>query len=941
MSRAGLSPFAVILVAAMFAAPSSAYAQVQRGMIHGVVRDATGAVLPGALLTLTSHLTAPQETTSGPSGEFRFLNLDPGRYDLRAALDGFAPYQRAGVIVGVGAAVELVLQVEVAERTEEVLVTTATPVLDTRKQGNVTNFDQVMLNEIPTARDPWALMQHLPGVTIDRPNVGGSRSATQATFVARGDDGSNTSWNIDGVTITDAAAGGASSTFFDFNAFEEVQFTTGGLDPRQQTGALGINIVTKRGTNAWRGLGRLYFANDDLQQENLPSSLQTRGLTGNRVRQIAEYGGDVGGPLRKDRVWLWAAAARNDIRQIAFTGFPDDSVLNSFSAKADAQLARANRFSFFLHRTEKLVSGRFAGVTRPPETTLDQRGPSWIYKFEDAHVVTPSLFVSGKFAYVDQPFSLTPQSGLNAQAYLDRATQIWHGSQQYSRSERAITQSHVDGVWSRGRQDLTFGLVHRRTAATERFGWPGDQTVAHINVPGLSPGSGLARLTRAGVSAGEAGTLGLYAGDKFAVDRWTFNIGLRFDRQHARNRPSRTGANGLSPDRLPPLEYAGGSRLTWNVLSPRVGATYRLTDRTIARASYGRFGSQLHWASTTAVENPAGTSFIEYLFDDTNGDHLAQASELVRATGFVGNVNPANPSAGFSPNRVVPGLVSPTIQSFVSGLEHELRPNFLVAISAGYGRATRVLWQPFIGLTRENFVEYQTVGEAGGVTSPTPVYRLAAGSSLPAGNGVQVSNREGYHQRYWNLDLAATRRLVDRWMLRGFVTFQQHQEFFDDPSRSIQDPTPRVGVGSTSGFFNGGLATPGGDAFINAKWSYSLAGLYEAPWGITVSGTVYGRQGYPIGEVLQIQRPDGLGLTSVLLDRDLDANRYDDLRVVDVRAQKAVTLARTRATFTLDAFNLLNTGVRVRQIAQVGTTFRNPTELVPPRLVRLGLQIRF
>jgi len=109
------------------------------------------------------------------------------------------------VIIGVGTTVELLLDLEVAARIESVRVTAATPMLESRRQGNVTNFDQVMLNEIPTARDPWALMQHLPGVTIDRPNVGGSRSATQAVIAARGNDGSNTSWNIDGVTITDPA----------------------------------------------------------------------------------------------------------------------------------------------------------------------------------------------------------------------------------------------------------------------------------------------------------------------------------------------------------------------------------------------------------------------------------------------------------------------------------------------------------------------------------------------------------------------------------------------------------------------------------------------------------------------------------------------------------------------------------------------------------------
>ena len=429
------------------------------------------------------------------------------------ALDGFAPYLRQGLIVGVGATIDLVLELELAGRAEEVRVTAATPVLDTRRQGNVTNFDQVMLNEIPTARDPWALMQHLPGVVINRPNVGGSQSATQAAIVARGDDGSNTSWNIDGVTITDPAAPGGSSTYFDFNAFEEVQFTTGGLDPRQQTGGLAINIVTKRGTNAWRGLGRLYFTNDDLQQENLPSSLQARGLTGNRVKQIAEYGGDIGGPLRKDRVWLWGAAARNDIRQLAFTGYPDDSILNSVSAKADAQLAATNRFSFFLHRTEKLVSGRFAGVERPPETTYDQRGPTWIYKFEDAHIFGPSLFVSGKFAYVDEGFFLTPKSGLNAQAYRDLATNIWHGSQMYSSSSRAISQSHVDGVWSRGRHEMTFGVSPppRYSQRTTMAG-PATRRWTRINVPGLAPGVGLALLTRASANSGEARHAGFLCG---------------------------------------------------------------------------------------------------------------------------------------------------------------------------------------------------------------------------------------------------------------------------------------------------------------------------------------------------------------------------------------------------------------------------------------------
>ncbi len=153
----------------------------------------------------------------------------------------------------------------------------------------------------------------------------------------------------------------------------------------------------------------------------------------------------------------------------------------------------------------------------------------------------------------------------------------------------------------------------------------------------------MARLTGPGASAGEADTLGFYAGDTFTARDWTFNLGLRFDRQQAQNRPSQTAANGLLPEKLPALEYDGGPRLTWKVWSPRIAAAYRIGDRTIARANYAKFGNQLQWFPTVGVENPAGLAFIEYLFADANGDHLAQVGELVAPTGVSHERRPRQP----------------------------------------------------------------------------------------------------------------------------------------------------------------------------------------------------------------------------------------------------------------------------------------------------------
>ena len=926
------------------AAPAAA--QLQRGVIQGTIHDSSGAVVPGALVQLTSEVSAPRETVAGGRGEYRFQDLDPGRYTLRTTLEGFAPQVRPEVIVGVGTSVEIRVELAVGAVTEELIVNAVSPVLDTRRQGNVTNFDRVMLNEVPTARDPWSLMQHLPGVSIGRPNVGGSESTNQAQFAARGDTGVNTMWNLDGVTITDMAAVGASTTYFDFNLFEEVQFSTGGMDTRQQTGGLGINMVSRRGTSAHRGGARLYYTNDNLQDENISSAQKAAGLSGNRIQQLAEYGGDAGGPLRTDRLWYWAGVSRNDVRQLAINGYPDTGAINTAAARADAQASAATRFSFLFHRGQKVKTGRFAGPERPPETTLDQDGATNIYKAEISQVMGPALFLSGKFAYVDLWFALTPQGGVDAQAYRDFAGQAWHGSQMFSGNDRVQYQTQVDGNWSRRTHDVRFGFQHRHTTADDMAAWPGNGTFTTINLEaqGLPTGVGLATLTRQSAISTETGTVSAYAGDVMTFNRWTFDAGLRFDRQRARNRPSQSAANALAPSILPALDYPGGPSYTWNDWSPRLGATVRLGDRTIARASYARYPSQLG-SNVVSVENPVLFASIEYRFADANGDHLAQFGELLGPTGVANGVNPASPAVPFSPNRVDPDVGSPAPHVFVGGVEREVVPGFSLAINVGQSYLSNTLWQPFIGLTRDDFVECRTTACTPTVPTDTVVYQLAPGSSLPPGRGRLMTNRDGYHRRYWNVDLVATRRFADGWMLRGFVTRQQHREFFTG-DEGIQDPTARVEQfpqASVSGFVDGGLAmNPVENFLIHTKWIYSVAGVRELPWQMSAAGTLHGRQGYPAAEAFTVNRPGGLGLTSVLVDRHLGEHRFPSLTMLDLRLQKRLAIGRMRATLDLDVFNALNRANTLRQVNEAtAATFRNPLEIVAPRLMRLGVQLQF
>ncbi|PYQ35369.1 MAG: hypothetical protein DMF57_03270, partial [Acidobacteria bacterium] len=127
------------------------------------------------------------------------------------------------------------------------------------------NVTKLELEKIPTSRDPWTILQQSPGVLVDRMNVGGNQSGQQSNYIGKGAAGSQNTWNVDGVNITDEGATGSSPTYYDFDAFEEMQITTGGSDPRIMTPGVQLNMVTKRGTNDLRGSARYFYTPGSMQ----------------------------------------------------------------------------------------------------------------------------------------------------------------------------------------------------------------------------------------------------------------------------------------------------------------------------------------------------------------------------------------------------------------------------------------------------------------------------------------------------------------------------------------------------------------------------------------------------------------------------------------------------------------------------------------------------
>ena len=164
------------------------------------------------------------------------------------------------VTIGFRAQVNGALELSTVQET--VTVTGASPLVDTREIGTSSTFDLETLQNIPSARDPWVMLERTPGIFMDRANVGGNQSGQQSGYISRGASTGNNKWSVDGVDITDMAATGASPIYYDFDMLEEMQVTTGGADVTQQTGGVGINLVTKSGTDRFKGNARFLVTDE-------------------------------------------------------------------------------------------------------------------------------------------------------------------------------------------------------------------------------------------------------------------------------------------------------------------------------------------------------------------------------------------------------------------------------------------------------------------------------------------------------------------------------------------------------------------------------------------------------------------------------------------------------------------------------------------------------
>ena len=968
--------FALILLLAM-AVP--AFAQLQTGDLYGTVTDEQEQPLPGVTITLTG-VGAPQVQVTDEGGSFRFLNLYPGTYAVKAELQGFSEIEYPDISIRVGSRQELRIALN-AGISDTITVTGESPLLDERRVNQGSNVSTVELDKVPTARDPWSLLSQAPGVLVDRINVGGNESGQQSSFLGLGATARDNTFAIDGVILTDMNAVGGSATYFDFGAFEEVQFTVSSADVTIATSGVTINQVTKRGTNEWRGAGRFLRTDGEYQSDPfLPN--------GNRIDAVEEYGADVGGPLWKDHLWIWAAYGESDINNLVPSpgSEPTDAAdqldrtqLEDLNTKLNFQAGASNSGVLHYWTNDKLKFGRGASLRRAPETTWNQTTPQDIYKVEDTWIATPDLVITGLAGRDDGIFTLSPLGGLDADIFVDEFN-VRRGTWLDFTQEAIIDQYRLDANYffdaASADHQLKFGGSYRTQENQSTTVWPGGKLVWAGNLFGLDEGEAAVGFQRDRQIAIDATYESAWLQDTITLDRWTINAGLRYDNQYLENKavsdagnPEAPGVEPGSEPLIPPITFPGNDAggFEWTTVSPRVGVTYALGQErnSLLRATFSRYAEQLGQLPLANRVSPLGYSYAYFYFVDANNNlRLDDAERNSLRFGYAVGIDINNPSSLTSPNVNDPDLGPAITDEVTLGYERSFGANFASGLTLTYRNIHEIpeirllVLDEASGQTRlATRDDYVLAGSepCDGCTLPNgqavsllPIYELRSGLS-PTGGFYTNGDRE---QDYLGATLSFTRRLANRWSLRGHLTYADWDWTIGDEFKRYDDPTDAVaddlGFADDEDLYleQGGSGKT--NSYINSRWNFNVAGLYqiapERPWGFSVGASITGREGYASPTFATVGSDTGLGQRSVQLTDDLDEFRTPDIYLLDARIDKDFQFGDFTLNVGLDGFNLTNEHYvlqRERDAAAEPVVRYQINEVLSPRVFRLGATLRF
>ena len=741
----------LLLAVSCLALSASALAQGLTGSLIGTVKDDQGGILPGAVVRVTSAalIGGAATGTTNDKGQFRFPTLPPGKYALQIEQPGFATYHEGDIRIGGGATIERTAVLSVAGVAESIAVEATGSRIDVRDPGFGTRFGSEDIDTIPVRRfSMFDFIRAAPGVSATSP---GSASTNSGSVFGSGTN--ENTFLIDGTNFTCPCSGEARAEP-GIGFIQEVQVQSIGASAEfgNMQGAV-VNVVTRQGGERFLYDGSYYGQAASLTSQPVRLPLQGSSYeTGYERARYRDLTSNLGGPVFRDRLWFFAGyqyLRDYDSQPGTDPAFPRIYEQNKVFTKLTWKLAQGWQLLQSVHY-ESWENPESPTLVKPFEAT------------QQRHATVPAV----TFGHLTRTASPNTVWDLRAGRY------TWSQQTEPSSGNRMTTGRFDRGTGFFSGAPPTYGgltLVRTTAKSTVNYFRPALLGADHQwrigtqvergehRLPTIIPG-GVRYVDNNGapfqsVSAapdnvgGAFITASGFLSDAITVgDALTVNAGVRFDHSRAISQDVPTlDAEGRETDEM----IAGLGRLyTWNVWSPRLGITWKLTPdgRTVLRGSYGRFSqgvltgelSPFHPAAspvTTATYNPA--------------------------TGQYGTPSVVDPKR----NRQLDDAIRPPhTDEYSIGVDQELGRGLGVAIA--YVRKDGndfIGWTDIGGQYRE---ETRTLPDGRAL----PVLVLVNGT---AARRFLLTNPEGYSLTYNGVVMALEKRRAHGWHAFGSYTWSR------------------------------------------------------------------------------------------------------------------------------------------------------------------------
>ena len=392
----------LLVVASLVLVPALARAQ---SVFTGTVKDTSGAVMPGVTVEAASPVLIEKvkSTITDENGQYRIVDLRPGTYTLTFTLPGFNTQTRDGVELQSNFTATINVELGVGTLQESVTVSGASPVVDVSQNVKQQVLSREVLDAVPTAKTIQGIGQLVLGVTLNSPDVGGSRAMQQTYFAIRGTGGAQSVVLVDGLMTNGLMGDGAVQAYHNEAMSQEMVYQTAGGAAETLTGGITMNLVPKDGGNQFRGGAKWAKSPSSWQGDNLSDDLKAMNVTGvDRIDHFEEFNIEQGGPIMKNKLWFFGAfrQAYYD-KPIANTfqtdgsrpypqayaacaaapgsceqGISDEKMANPI-ARLTWQMSERNKFAVYMDRALRLRGHAMGSLTDPNTASVIWNTPTF------------------------------------------------------------------------------------------------------------------------------------------------------------------------------------------------------------------------------------------------------------------------------------------------------------------------------------------------------------------------------------------------------------------------------------------------------------------------------------------------------------------------------------------------------------------------------------